>query len=72
MAVRHGEKHHLHRHERLPAGLQVLLSGREECEGADVVGDGQDIYRLCTGPQGGVPRGERGVGLYWRRAVPGD
>ena len=28
LAIRHGEEHHLHRHEGLPACLQVLLSCR--------------------------------------------
>ena len=44
MAAWNGKNNHVHCHERLPAGLQVLLSGGEECEGADVVGDGEGVY----------------------------
>ena len=49
MEVRHSEEHYFHRHQGLPAGLQILLSGGEECEGADVVGDGEAVCRLCAG-----------------------
>ena len=31
MAVRHGEEHHLHRHQGLPVGLQILLPRGQEC-----------------------------------------
>lgn len=48
LAVRYCEEHHLHRHEGLPAGLQILLPCRQEREGADALGGGQDLYRLCT------------------------
>jgi hypothetical protein len=44
MAVWHVQKHYLHCHQGLPVGVQVLLSSREECQGADVVGDGQGFY----------------------------
>lgn len=37
----HGEEHHLHRHQGLSIGLQVLLLGGEEHQGADVMGGGE-------------------------------
>ena len=67
-----GEEYNIHRHERLSVGLQILLPGGQEREGADVVGDGQGRHRLYPGARGGLPRAERGVGLYRRRAVSGD
>ena len=47
MAIRHGEEHHLHRHEGLPVGLQILLPCGQEREGTDALGGGQDLHRLC-------------------------
>ena len=48
LAVRHGEEHHLHRHEGLPIGLQILLPRGKEREGTHALGCGQDFYRLCA------------------------
>lgn len=50
LAVRHGEKHHLHRHQGLPVGLQVLLSCGQEREGTHALGGGKDLHRLCARP----------------------
>ena len=44
LAVRHGEEHHLHRHEGLPVGLQILLSCGQKREGADALGCRQNFY----------------------------
>ena len=44
LAVRHGEEHHLHRHQGLPIGLQILLPCGQEREGTDALGSGQDLY----------------------------
>jgi len=48
LAVRYGEEHHLHRHQGLPVGLQILLPRGQKCEGTDALGGGQDLYRLCA------------------------
>ena len=48
LAVRHGEEHHLHRHQGLPVGLQILLPRGQERERANALGSGQDLHRLCA------------------------
>jgi hypothetical protein len=48
--IRLSEKHHLHRYEGLPVGLQILLSRGQEREGTDALGGGQNLHRLCARP----------------------
>lgn len=50
LARRYGEEHHLHRHQRLPTRLQVLLPRREELESAYALGGSQASYRLYPRP----------------------
>ena len=44
----HGEEHHVHRDEGLPAGVQILLPRGQEHKGAYDMGGGKGGYRLHT------------------------
>lgn len=44
LAIRHSEEHHLHRHEGLPVGLQILLPRWQKRERTHALGGSQDLY----------------------------